>query len=345
MTFMTTAMRAALATVVAAGIGTAAMAQEVTLKMHQFLPPQANVPKLILQPWADRIMEASDGRIKIDHYPAMQLGGKPPELAGQVTDGVADIIWTVAGYTPGRFPQAEVFELPFMMTNAEDTSRAFWQYAEANMMDSDFSDIKVLGVWVHGPGVIHSSTPVNEIADLNGLKVRGPTRVITGMLTDLGATAVGLPVPAIPEALSKGVIDACVIPWEVTAALKVPELVQNHTVFGGEALYTTAFIFAMNKDKYESLPDDLKAIIDEHTGEDFSAMAGKLQAGADVPSRQLAEDMGNNIIDLSPEQVAEWKEAASGSEAKWIAEMDEKGFDGQALVDQARELIEKNTAD
>ncbi|KZY44449.1 C4-dicarboxylate ABC transporter [Roseovarius sp. HI0049] len=345
MTFVTKAMRTALASVVAAGIGGAAMAQEVTLKMHQFLPPQANVPKLILQPWADRIMEASDGRIQIDHYPAMQLGGKPPELASQVTDGVADIIWTVAGYTPGRFPQAEVFELPFMMTNAEDTSRAYWQYAEANMMDSDFSDIKVLGVWVHGPGVIHSSSPVNEIADLNGLKVRGPTRVITGMLTDLGATAVGLPVPAIPEALSKGVIDACVIPWEVTAALKVPELVQNHTVFGGEALYTTAFVFAMNKDKYESLPDDLKAIIDEHSGEDFSAMAGGLQAGADGPSRQLAEDMGNNIIDLSPEQVAEWKEAASGAEAKWIAEMDEKGFDGQALVDQARSLIEENTAD
>ena len=345
MTFVTKAMRTALAGVVAAGIGGAAMAQEVTLKMHQFLPPQANVPKLILQPWADRIMEASDGRIKIDHYPAMQLGGKPPELAGQVTDGVADIIWTVAGYTPGRFPQAEVFELPFMMTNAEATSRAFWQYAEANMMDSDFSDIKILGVWVHGPGVIHSSSPVNEIADLNGLKVRGPTRVITGMLTDLGATAVGLPVPAIPEALSKGVIDACVIPWEVTAALKVPELVQNHTVFGGEALYTTAFIFAMNKDKYESLPDDLKAIIDEHTGEDFSAMAGKLQAGADVPSRKLAEDMGNNIIDLTPEQVAEWKDAASGTEAKWIEEMDGKGFDGQALVDQAKSLIEENTTE
>ncbi len=343
MTLMTTAMRAALAAVMAAGIGTAALAQEVTLKMHQFLPPQANVPKLILQPWADRVMEKSDGRIKIDHYPAMQLGGKPPELASQVVDGVADIIWTVAGYTPGRFPQAEVFELPFIMTNAEDTSRAYWEYAEANMMDSDFKDMKILGVWVHGPGVIHSSKPIEQVSDLNGMKVRGPTRVITGMLGDLGATAVGMPVPAIPEALSKGVIDACVIPWEVTAALKVPELVQNHTTFGGEALYTTAFIFAMNKEKYESLPDDLKAVIDSESGADFSALAGGLQAGADGPSREMAEDMGNNIIDLTPEQVAEWKEAASGAEARWVSEMNEKGFDGQALVDQAKSLIEKHT--
>ncbi len=345
MKMMTKAMRAALAVTVAAVLGTAALAQEVTLKMHQFLPPQANVPKLILQPWADRVMKASGGRIKIEHYPAMQLGGKPPELASQVVDGVADIIWTVAGYTPGRFPQAEVFELPFIMTNAEDTSRAYWDYAEANMFDKDFKDMKILGVWVHGPGVIHSNRPVEKVSDLNGMKVRGPTRVITGMLNDLGATAVGMPVPAIPEALSKGVIDACVIPWEVTAALKVLELVDNHTTFGDEALYTTAFIFAMNKEKYESLPDDLKAVIDAESGADFSALAGKLMSDADGPSRKLAEEMGNNIIDLTPEQVAEWKAAASGVEARWVAEMNEKGFDGQALVDQARALIAKYSAE
>ena len=343
MTLMTKAMRGLMAAAMAAGLGTAAMAQEVTLKMHQFLPPQANVPKLILQPWADRVMEASEGRIEIQHYPAMQLGGKPPELASQVVDGVADIIWTVAGYTPGRFPQAEVFELPFIMTNAEDTSRAYWEYAAANMMDADFRDMKILGVWVHGPGVIHSKKPIDELADLNGLKVRGPTRVITGMLTDLGATAVGMPVPAMPEALSKGVIDAGVIPWEVTAALKVPELVENHTTFGDEALYTTAFIFAMNKAKWDSLPDDLKAIIDSQSGADFSALAGKLMSGADGPSRKLAEDAGNNIIDLSPEQVAEWKAAAGNVEAKWIAEMTERGFDGQALVDQAKALIAEHS--
>lgn len=332
-----------MATATAVALGTAALAQDVTLKMHQFLPPQANVPKLILEPWAERVMEASGGRIKIDHYPAMQLGGKPPELVSQVQDGVADIIWVVAGYAPGRFPQLEVFELPFMMTDAEATSRAYWEFAEANMMDKDFKDLKILGVWVHGPGVIHSNKPVTEIADLNGMKVRGPTRIITGMLGELGATPVGMPVPAMPEALSKGVIDAGVIPWEVTAALKVPELVQNHTTFGGDALYTTAFIFAMNKEKYESLPDDLKAAIDGESGADFSALAGKTMEESDGPARKLAEERGNNIIDLTPEQVAEWKAAAANVEANWIAEMNDKGFDGQALVDQAKALIAKHS--
>ena len=343
MSLMKFAARSATAAILAAALGGAALAQEVTLKMHQFLPPQANVPKLILVPWAERVMEASQGRIQIDHFPSMQLGGKPPELASQVVDGVADIVWTVAGYTPGRFPQVEAFELPFMMTNAEDTSRAYWEYAEANMMDSDFKDMKILGVWVHGPGVIHSNKPIDEVADLNGMKVRGPTRVITGMLGELGATPVGMPVPAMPEALSKGVIDAGVIPWEVTAARKVPELVQNHTTFGEDALYTAAFIFAMNKQKWDSLPDDLKGIIEAQSGADFSALAGKTMQDADGPSRKLAEDAGNNIIDLTSEQVAEWKAAASRVEANWIAEMNEKGFDGRALVDQAKALIAENS--
>ncbi|MEM6588064.1 MAG: TRAP transporter substrate-binding protein [Pseudomonadota bacterium] len=339
MSFMKLATRTAAAALMAASLSGAAIAQDVTLKMHQFLPPQANVPNLILVPWAERVMAASDGRIQIDHFPSMQLGGKPPELASQVVDGVADIIWTVAGYTPGRFPQLEVFELPFMMTNAEDTSRAYWEYAEANMMDADFKDMKILGVWVHGPGVIHSNKPVESVSDLNGMKVRGPTRVITGMLGELGATPVGMPVPAMPEALSKGVIDAGVIPWEVTAALKVPELVKNHTTFGDEPLYTAAFIFAMNKDKWEALPDELKAIIDAESGADFSALAGKTMQDSDGPARKLAEEAGNNIIDLTPDQIAEWKAAAGNVESNWIAEMNEKGFDGQALVDQAKALI------
>lgn len=331
----------ALATALTA-TGMAAQAQDVTLKLHQFLPQQANVPKFVLDPWIERVQEASGGALQINHFPAMQLGGKPPELIGQVQDGVADIAWTVLGYTPGRFPQAEVFELPFMMNNAEATSRAFWEFAEANMFDSDLKDFKILGLWVHGPGLIHSKEPITNVADLNGVKLRAPTRIINKMVSDLGATPVGMPVPAVPEALSKGVIDAAVIPWEVTAALKVPELVSNHTEFGTESLYTTAFVLVMNKQKYDSLSDEMKAAIDSQSGADFSALAGKTQAEGDVPARKLAVDAGNNIITLTDAQVAEWKAAASGVEAGWVEEMNSKGFDGQALLDQAKELIKKN---
>ncbi|MGB1208051.1 MAG: C4-dicarboxylate ABC transporter, partial [Paracoccaceae bacterium] len=130
----------------------AAMAQDVTLKLHQFLPAQANVPKLILDVWADGVEETSGGRIQIDRFPSMQLGGTPPQLMDQAIDGVADIVWTVVGYTPGRFPSTEVFELPFMVSDARAASSAYWQMFEKHMKDTEFSDVQILGTWVHGPG-------------------------------------------------------------------------------------------------------------------------------------------------------------------------------------------------
>ena len=334
-----------------AGLGVAALmatmmtasvwAQEVTLKMHQFLPPQANVPKLVLDVWADNVEKSSNGRIKIDRFPSMQLGGKPPELMDQAIDGVADVVWTVVGYTPGRFPRTEVFELPFMTTDAGSASRAYWQMFEKHMKDTEFKDLHIVGTWVHGPGMIHSKGPIKEVSDFNGVKVRGASRMVNALLKKLGATPVGMPVPAVPEALSKGVIDATTIPWEVTAALKVPELVSNHTEFTGKALYNVTFVLAMNKAKYESLPDDLKKAIDDNSGEEFSVFAGTTQASADGPSREAAVSRGNNVITLTAEESAKWQAAAEPVYADWIAEMKEKGIDGEALIAEAKELIAK----
>ncbi len=323
--------------------GTAAQAQEVTLTLHQFLPAQANVPKLVLDVWADNVEEASGGRIKIDRYPSMQLGGRPPELMDQAIDGIADIVWTVVGYTPGRFPSTEVFELPFMMTNARAASRAYWEMFEKHMKDGEFKDVHILGTWVHGPGLIHANKQVTTPADMEGLKIRGGSRLVNQLLEKVGATPVGMPVPAVPEGLSKGVIDGTTIPWEVTAALKVPELVGNHTEFEGNALYSLTFVLAMNKDRYESLPDDLKKVIDDNSGVEFSVFAGGTQADADGPAKQLAVDRGNNVVVVSGDDLEAWKTAAQPIYAEWVADMDSKGIDGQALIDEARMLIDKYT--
>jgi TRAP-type C4-dicarboxylate transport system substrate-binding protein len=318
-------------------------AQEVTLTLHQFLPPQANVPKLILDVWADNVEAASDGRIRIDRFPSMQLGGTPPELMDQAIDGVADIVWTVVGYTPGRFPSTEVFELPFMMTNARAMSRAYWEMFETHMKDTEFKDVHILGTWVHGPGLIHANTVVRTPQDMQGLKIRGGSRLASKLLEQVGATPVGMPVPAVPEGLSKGVIDGTTIPWEVTAALKIPELVSNHTEFSGNALYSLTFVLAMNKDRYDSLPDDLKAVIDENSGVEFSVFAGGTMEDSDDPARALAVERGNTIVTLTEEETAVWREAAAPVYAAWVAEMEEKGIDGQALIDEARMLIDKYT--
>lgn len=332
-----------LTALMAAALGSSASAQDVTLRLHQFLPAQANVPAHILDVWADKVEADSNGRIKIDRFPSMQLGGSPPQLIDQVIDGVADIIWTLPGYTPGRFPQLEVFELPFISPDAEATSRAFWELAEDRMMDTDFAAFKPLGLWVHGPGVIHANRPVTDIADLDGLKLRGPTRVITNLLTGLGATAVGMPVPAVPEALSRGVIDGAVIPWEVVPSLKVQELVTHHTEFDGAALYAATFIFAMNMNVYNNLPDDLKAVINANSGLEFSAFAGRTQQEYDAPARELAVAAGNNIITLTPDQTDAWRAAAQSTTDAWIAEADAAGIDGTGLYAAATALIAKHS--
>mgnify|MGYP003361990994 FL=1 len=334
---------AAVAALATGLMATSAMAQEVTLKLHQFLPAQANVPKLILDVWADNVEKDSGGRIKVDRYPSMQLGGKPPELLDQAIDGVADIVWTVVGYTPGRFPGTEVFELPFIMTNARATSRAYWEMFEEHWKDTDFKDVHILGTWVHGPGLIHSADPVETPDDLQGMKIRGGSRSVNALLTELGATPVGMPVPAIPEGLSKGVIDGTTIPWEVTTALKVPELVENHTEFTGNALYVLTFVLAMNKEKYDSLPDDLKKVIDDNSGMEFSVFAGGTQADSDGPAREVALDLGNNIITLDEEQTAVWRDASQPIYEAWLKDMSDKGIDGQALLDQAQALIAEYT--
>ena len=337
-------MNAAGAAVLALGFGGgAATAQEVTLTMHQFLPPQANVPKLILDVWADNVEAASEGRIKIDRFPSMQLGGRPPELMDQAIDGVADIVWTVVGYTPGRFPRTEVFELPFMMTNARTASRAYWEMFETHMRDDDFKDVEILGTWVHGPGIIHANTEVRTPDDMQGLKVRGGSRLVNSLLEKVGAEPVGMPVPAVPEGLSKGVIDGTTIPWEVTTALKIPELVGYHTEFPGNALYVLTFVLAMNKDKYDSLPADLQKVIDDNSGLEFSVFAGGVMEDNDAPARAIAAERGNTIVALSEDEAKAWQDVAAPIYEEWVAEMSEKGIDGQALIDEARNLIDQYT--
>jgi C4-dicarboxylate-binding protein DctP len=332
------------ATALALGFGlTSASAQEVTLTLHQFLPAQANVPKLVLDVWADNVERDSGGRIKVDRYPSMQLGGTPPELMDQAIDGVADIVWAVVGFTPGRFPRTEVFELPFMVSDARAASFAYWKMFESQMAATDFKDLHVLGTWVHGPGMLHTKAPVEKPADLQGMKIRGGSRLVNQLLESVGATPVGMPVTAIPESLSKGVIDGTTIPWEVTTALKIPELVKNHTEFEGPAIYNLTFVLAMNKARYEGLPDDLKAVIDQNSGLGFSVFAGGTQADADGPARAKAVELGNNIVTISEAQSKEWQELARPIYGAWIADMATKGIDGQAMIDEAKALMAEYT--
>jgi TRAP-type transport system periplasmic protein len=343
MTITRKAFLAAVAGAAALAAAPAALAQDVTLRFHQMLPPQATIPAKAIKPWADKVEKESGGRIKVQRFDAMALGGKPPELFDQAKDGVADVIWTVLGYTPGRFPKSEVFELPFTSGKAEPASRAFMEYVQKNAMD-EFKDVKLIAVHVHGPGMFHSKDPVTKLEDLKGMKVRGGSRVINIMLEQLGATPVGMPVPAVGEALSKGVISATTIPWEVVPALKVQQIVKNHTGFTGDkGLYTQTFAVAMNKATYDKLPADLKKVIDDNSGIEAAAMFGRAMDEGDAAGLGLAKAAGNNIITLDAAETQRWQRAAAGTRAAWYREVSQKGLDGQKLAAEAEALIAKHS--
>jgi TRAP-type C4-dicarboxylate transport system substrate-binding protein len=333
---------ASLAATLAGGIALSAFnasAQEVTLKAHHFLSAKHNTHAKVLKPWADKIETESKGRIKIQIYPSMQLGGKPPQLLDQVRDGVADIVWALPGYTPGRYPKVAAFELPFMVSTAEATSQALQEYFEKNARD-EFKDVHVLWFHTHARGFFHTREAlIKTAADLNGKKMRAPNRGIGTAMEKMGAASIFMPVPALPEALSKGVVDGATLPWEIVPALKVNELAPYHTEIGGKrGLYTAVFVFAMNKAKYDALPADLKKILDDNSGLAMSKSTGKIwdegeQAGIDVSKKS-----GNEIFTLPDAEIAKIKEMTKGVTEKWIVDM---GADGQKLYDDANGLLDK----
>lgn len=320
-----------------------AQAAEVTLKLHHFLPPVAPVQTRVFEPWAKKLETESNGRIAVRIFPAMQLGGKPPQLFDQVRDGVVDLAWTLPGYTPGRFPRLETFELPFIAAKtAIVNSKAVQEFADTQLA-GELDEVHPICVWAHDQGLIHSRRQVTKLEDMEGLKLRFPTRLAGEALSALGASPVGMPVPQVPESLASGVIDGAVVPWEVVPALKLQELVGFHTGFpGSPTFYTAVFLFAMNKASYENLPADLKTVIDNNSGIEVSTLAGTAWDEAGVIGRKAAEDHGNVIDELSEDEVARWREKTQPVVDAWLAQTKEHGFDGARLLEEARALIAKN---
>ncbi len=334
----------ALTIIVAFLSGCSEKQESITLKVHHMLPPKATAHAKFLVPWCDKITEESEGNIKCEIYPAMQLGGAPGQLYDQVRDGVVDVTWTVPGYSAGRFPSIEAFELPFMMRTSEASSKALWSYIQDNNID-EFNDVHLLGVHVHGPGYFHmTNKPIKKLEDLAGQKVRAPTRLTNKYLAALGATPVGMPVPSVPEALAKGVIDGALVPYEIVPAIKANELTKFHseTDHDENAIYTTTFVFAMNKEAYSRLTPRQKEIIDNNSGLEVSGWIGKVFSEADAAGKgTVAVDSVNTI---SATELTRWKNAAQAVTDAWISEMNEKGKDGLALVSSAKALTEKFNA-
>ena len=343
MKLLKTFLLTAVATM-AIGAGVAGAASDaVTLKVAHFLPPGSNPHQKLIVPWCDKVNKESGGKLKCQIYPAMQLGGTPSQLMDQVRDGVADIIWTVPTYQAGRFTKTEVFELPFMVKSAEKGSQAMWDYVHKNAMD-EFKGVKLLFTHVHDGSQMHfGSKSVKTLEDLKGLKVRAPTRIGSKTLAALGAVPVQMPAPAVPESISKSVVDGASIPWEVTTSLKLQEICKTTTETAPHhPKHSNAiFAFAMNPAKYNSLPPDLKKIIDNNSGLEASKWAGKSFDGFTAAARKIAVDRHNTINVLTDAEYARWNKATEAVDDDWIKEVNAKGGNGKALLNDAKALLKK----
>lgn len=327
----------------AAALALPAAAQEVVLKVHHFWPPGAMGPSTILVPWCDKIAKESGNRMKCQIYPAMQLGGTPANLVDQVKDGVVDIVWTLPGYTAGRFPMMEVFELPFMSSSAEATSQAAWDYY-TQYANKEFPGVKALAVHVHDNGYIHTNPrQIKVMADFKGLRMRAPTRQTNKMLAALGATPVAMPLPALAESISKGVVDGYLLPWEVIPSIKAHELTkyESETDPKSRSLYTAVFLFGMNQAKYDSLPPDLKKVIDANSGLALSRQMGAAWDASAPPARKLAVEHGNTFYVIPADELVNWQKATANLPEEWVKDVSAKGNDGAQLLKSARDLIAK----
>jgi TRAP-type C4-dicarboxylate transport system substrate-binding protein len=271
------------------------------------------------------------------------LGGKPTQLLDQAKDGVVDIIWGLPGFTPGRMPRVEPFELPFVHKDPLSTTLALQDFQDKHL-GPDLKDYHPLLLHVHAGFLFQTKKPVLKLEDLKGMKIRAASRGGVWMLEAFGATGVGMPLPRIPQALSKGVIDGVTLPYEIAPAVKTQDLVSHFSELAGDQprLGTNIFTLLMNKKKYQSLPADLKRVLDANSGRNVAKWAGETWAQIEVPGKKVvASKKKNKFHTISLAEADRMKKAAQPVFDRWYAEMKKIGVDGPALVSDARALIEK----
>jgi TRAP-type transport system periplasmic protein len=312
-----------------------------TLKLHHAFSAVSGSHERFLVPWSRKVETDSGGRIRVELFPSMQLGGAPAQLFDQARDGVADIVWATPSATSGRYPKTEAFELPFVLSHrALVNSKALEEFAAGNLQD-EFRDVRPLCFSCRDHGVLHASRPVKSVEDMKGLRLHVSNRLAGEAVHALGAQGVSMPGPQVPMALAGHVIDACLDPWDTVPALRLNDQLKNHTDFAESALSTTSFILAMNKGTYDRLPADLKTVIDNNSGQVAAGMAGVMW---DLEARAVASmtrERGDPVSVLAAEDLVRWRKATEPVVLAWQKQIKERKVDGAKLVARIHALVVK----
>lgn len=312
----------------------------IVLTFHHFLSSNASPHTKIFEPWARNLEKLSNGRIKVEIFPAMSMGGKPNELYKQARDGSSDIVFTIAGYSPGVFPRTEVFELPTIHKN-NSLKTAFAIKENFDLIKDDFKDVKPLLIAVAGNYFLDTvSKKVTSLSDMKSLKVRSPSRTGGWYIEELGAEPVGMPLPDVPQSFAKNAIDGAILPMEIFPAFKFQQLTKySIQLHDGGGFGNSVAVILMNRDRFESLPKDLQDIVEKSAGDDLITKYGQLMIDLEKPGKQLQIESGGEIITISEDETKKFDLAGERVVQRWVKEMNEKSIDGQIIVDAARKSI------
>jgi TRAP-type C4-dicarboxylate transport system substrate-binding protein len=342
---MRLARRALLASIAAsiaapAVLRYAAADAPVALKLHHSFSAVSGAHERFLVPWARKLESDSQGRIRVDIFPSMQLGGSPVHLYDQVRDGMTDLAWLLPSNTPGRFARIEVFELPFVPSRrALVNSRALQDYATANLTD-EFADVHPICFTCRDHGIVHANRAIKTIADLKGLRLHVPNRLARETIHTLGGEGISVPSAQLPMAIAGHVIDGCLDPWDLVPSLRLDNLLKEHTDFAESSLSTATFVLAMNKTTYGRLPSELKTVIDANSGQAAAGVAGTMW---DVEARAVADLVGGRdpITVLAAQDIVSWRNATEPVIGSWLKEMRARKIDGAELIAAANTLLAK----
>ncbi|MGZ5133064.1 MAG: TRAP transporter substrate-binding protein, partial [Caldimonas sp.] len=320
-----------------------AASAQTTLTMSSWVGPNHLLTKDVLVVWANSVEKATNGRVKFQML--AKHPSAPPGTFDSVRDGLVDVSYVTASYTPARHPLPLLAELPGAGATAEINSVAYsrihWKYLQAA---NEYKGVKLLGVWTHGPGQMFTvKKPVTSVADLAGMKIRSGGGISEAAAKALGASPLVKPAPESYELLSAGVADGTFFPSESIKSFNLDKVVKYATFFPG-GFYSSSFGFFMNQEKWDKLPKQDQDAILSVSGEVLARLAGKAWDAADKVGIETMKAAGVQIIDASPAFVADVRARTEPLVQDWIKSANAKGVDGAKVVSEFHEELKKVAA-
>jgi TRAP-type C4-dicarboxylate transport system substrate-binding protein len=332
--------RGAVAALGLAALAGAVQAQTIDMKISHIFPSSHFNQTRVLQPWADEITAKTGGKVKFTIYAAGSALGDISKQFDQVRAGAVDVALALPGVPRDRHPRTVLIELPFVVRSAETATKVLGEMYD-KFLAADFPGVHMLSLTSTNAGSIHSRTkPIKDLSDLKGMRVRSPTPPITAMLEFLGATPVGLPPTQIYENAEKGTVDAVVMPWGPVGAFKLEEVLAQH--LDADA-YVVSQYTVMNQRRYESLPADVKKVIDDVSAAHFTAQRwAKVWTDTDNEAKETARKRGQQIGAVAPATRAQWRKDLSPVIDKYLADQEKAGQkDVRAVFSEMQRLIAK----